>query len=114
MLHRRLQYRLIRRRFFKIPARLRRGRAHKHRLRLLGELAGAKEKWDRVEPAFRDCEAKGYGIVLPDASELRLEDPKIVKQSGGYGVRLRAAARSIHLISADVETEINPVVGTEE
>ena len=83
-------------------------------LRLLGELVRAKGKWDRVEPAFRDCEAKGYGIVLPDASELRLEDPKIVKQSGGYGVRLRAAARSIHLISADVETEINPVVGTEE
>ncbi|MBP5427807.1 MAG: stage IV sporulation protein A [Clostridia bacterium] len=77
-------------------------------------LAKAKEKWDRVEPAFRDCEAKGYGVVLPEASELRLEDPKIVKQSGGYGVRLRAAARSIHLISADIETEINPVVGTEE
>ena len=83
-------------------------------LRELTDLVRARENWDRVAPAFRDCEAKGYGIVLPDASELRLEDPKIVKQSGGYGVRLRAAARSIHLISADVETEINPVVGTEE
>ena len=80
----------------------------------LTDLADAKKKWDRIAPAFLDCEAKGYGIVLPEASELRLEDPKIVKQSGGYGVRLRAAARSIHLISADVETEINPVVGTEE
>lgn len=78
------------------------------------DLAKVKKAWDRIEPAFRDCEAKGYGIVLPDSSELRLEDPKIVKQSGGYGVRLRAAARSIHLIAADIETEINPVVGTEE
>ena len=76
--------------------------------------AEAKKKWDRVEPAFREVETKGYGIVLPDPAELRLEEPKIVKQSGGYGVRLRAAAPSIHLISADVETEINPVVGTEE
>jgi len=83
-------------------------------LRELTELAKIKKKWERVEPAFRDVEAKGYGIVLPDPSELRLEDPKIVKQSGGYGVRLRAAAPSIHLISADIETEINPVVGTEE
>ena len=80
----------------------------------LTDLVKAKEKWERVESAFRDCEAKGYGIVLPEASELRLEDPKIVKQSGGYSVRLRAAAPSIHLIQADVETEINPVVGTEE
>ncbi|MBP5350101.1 MAG: stage IV sporulation protein A [Clostridia bacterium] len=80
----------------------------------LSSLAEAKKKWDRVEPAFREVETKGYGIVLPDPAELRLEEPKIVKQSGGYGVRLRAAAPSIHLISADVETEINPVVGTEE
>ena len=80
----------------------------------LTSLAEAKKKWDRVEPAFREVETKGYGIVLPDPAELRLEEPKIVKQSGGYGVRLRAAAPSIHLISADVETEINPVVGTEE
>ena len=83
-------------------------------LSALTELVKAKKKWDRVERAFSDCDAKGYGIVLPDPSELRLEDPKIVKQSGGYGVKLRAAARSIHLISADIETEINPVVGTEE
>ena len=83
-------------------------------LSVVSDLAEAKKKWDRVEPAFRDVEAKGYGIVLPDPSELRLEDPKIVKQSGGYGVRLRAAAPSIHLIPANVETEINPVVGTEE
>ena len=83
-------------------------------LKALSSLAEAKRKWDRVEPAFREVETKGYGIVLPDPAELRLEEPKIVKQSGGYGVRLRAAAPSIHLISADVETEINPVVGTEE
>ena len=83
-------------------------------LKALAGLVKAKEKWDRVEPAFREVETKGYGIVLPDPAELRLEEPKIVKQSGGYGVRLRAAAPSIHLISADVETEINPVVGTEE
>ena len=83
-------------------------------LKELSALSEAKKKWDRVEPAFREVETKGYGIVLPDPAELRLEEPKIVKQSGGYGVRLRAAAPSIHLISADVETEINPVVGTEE
>ena len=51
---------------------------------------------------------------MPDIEELRLEDPKIVKQSGGYGVKLKASAQSIHMIKADIETEINPIVGTEE
>ena len=52
--------------------------------------------------------------VMPAVDELRLEEPKIAKQSGGYGVKLRAAARSIHMIRANIETEINPVVGTEQ
>lgn len=77
------------------------------------ELAAVKRAYARVEEALREVEEKGYGIVMPDVSELRLEDPKIVKQPGGYGVRLRASAKSIHMIKADIETEIHPVVGTE-
>ena len=51
---------------------------------------------------------------MPNIEDLRLEEPKIVKQSGGYGVRLCASAQSIHLIRANIETEINPIVGTEQ
>ena len=60
------------------------------------------------------AEEKGYGIVMPTISELHLEEPEIVKQSGGYGVRLSASAQSIHMIRANIETEINPIVGTEQ
>jgi stage IV sporulation protein A len=60
------------------------------------------------------AEEKGYGIVMPSISELRLQEPEIVKQSGGYGVRLSASAQSIHMIRANIETEINPIVGTEQ
>ena len=82
-------------------------------LSTLTELAAVKRAYSRVEEALREVEEKGYGIVMPEISELRLEDPKIVKQPGGYGVRLRASAKSIHMIKADIETEIHPVVGTE-
>ncbi len=82
-------------------------------LRELTALARIKEEYDKVAEALADVREKGYGIVMPDVDELRLEDPKIVKQAGGYGVRLRASAKSIHMIKADIETEINPVVGTE-
>ncbi|MBQ8510246.1 MAG: stage IV sporulation protein A [Clostridia bacterium] len=81
---------------------------------LLRDLAGMKEKYDRVAEALRDVTEKGYGIVMPEIDDLHLEEPEIVKQTGGYGVRLRASAPSIHMIKANIETEISPVVGTEQ
>lgn len=80
----------------------------------LREMAEMKSRYDRVAEAFGDATEKGYGIVMPDIDELRLEEPEIVKQAGGYGVRLRASAQSIHMIRANIETEINPIVGTEQ
>ena len=80
----------------------------------LSELAALRSKFERVAEALAEVDEKGYGIVMPDASELRLEEPEIIKQSGGYGVRLRAAAQSIHMIRANIETEINPIVGSEQ
>lgn len=79
---------------------------------LLG-LVQTKKEYDKVAEALASVEKDGYGIVMPAVEDLRLEEPKIVKQSGGYGVRLRAAAPSIHMIRADIEAEINPMVGTE-
>ncbi len=81
---------------------------------LLQELATVKTKYDKVAEALEQVNENGYGIVMPDVEDLRLEEPKIVKQSGGYGVKLRAAAQSVHMIRANIETEINPIVGTEQ
>ena len=81
---------------------------------LLRELSAMKAKYDRVAEALADVNEKGYGIVMPQIGDLHLEEPEIVKQSGGYGVRLRASAPSVHMIRANIETEINPVVGTEQ
>lgn len=77
------------------------------------ELTAIKKKYEKVAAAISSVEETGYGIVMPEVEDLRLEEPKIVKQSGGYGVRLRAAAPSIHMIRANIESEINPMVGTE-
>ncbi len=82
-------------------------------VKLLRELAESKSQFDRVAEALKAAEDKGYGIVMPTVDELHLEEPQIVKQSGGYGVRLCASAQSIHMIRANIETEINPIVGTE-
>ena len=81
---------------------------------LVRELAEVRGKYRRVAEAIEMADANGYGIVMPAVDDLRLEKPTIVKQSGGYGVRLSAAAQSIHMIRADIRTEINPIVGTEQ
>ena len=83
-------------------------------IQLLKDLSAMKERYDRVSAALDEAENRGYGIVMPDVSDLKLADPEIVKQSGGYGVRLKASAQSIHMIRANIETEINPIVGTEQ
>ncbi len=82
-------------------------------LSALSRLAEAKRAYDRVESALRDVEEKGYGIVMPRPSDLELSKPEIVKVSGGYGLRLSASAKSIHMIRADIETELHPTVGSE-
>lgn len=78
------------------------------------ELAGQKKKFDSVAAALDEVNDRGYGIIMPDITELTLAEPEIVKRQGSYGVKLKASAPSIHMIKADIETEINPVVGTEQ
>ena len=64
--------------------------------------------------SLNDVRTKGYGIVLPGKDELTLQEPEIVKHGGRYGVRLKASAPSIHMIMANVETEVSPAVGGEK
>lgn len=77
------------------------------------ELAGIKKEYERIKSALDEVESTGYGIVMPTIDELSLEEPEIVKQGGRYGVRLSASAPSIHLLRANIKTEVAPIVGSE-
>ena len=78
------------------------------------ELAETKRKYDRIRGALDQVEAMGYGIVMPTIDELTLEEPELVRQGGKYGVKLRASAPSIHMMRADITTEVSPIVGSEK
>ena len=78
------------------------------------ELAKAKRAYEKIRSAMEQVEATGYGIVMPSIDELSLEQPEIVRQGGRYGVRLEASAPSIHMMRAQIETEISPMVGGEQ
>lgn len=79
----------------------------------LSELSEIKGKYEKVASALADVEEKGYGIVMPSPDELKLDEPKLIKQSGGFGVKVTATANSIHMIKAGIKTDLCPVVGTE-
>ena len=77
------------------------------------ELAAIKKKYEKYAGALDEVAATGYGIVMPTMEELHLEEPEIMKQGGRYGIRLRASAPSIHLMQANITTEVAPIVGSE-
>ena len=77
-------------------------------------LAKAKRAYDKIKSALDQVEATGYGIVMPGIEELTLEEPEIVRQGGQYGVRLSASAPSLHIMRANIHTELSPTVGSEQ
>lgn len=85
-----------------------------HLVKYIKELAFAKQEYDKLEQALEQVSENGYGIVVPKLESMVLENPQVVKQGGRYGVKIKATAPSLHIMKVDVETEVNPLVGTEE
>ena len=80
----------------------------------LTQLAQAKKEFDKISSALSSAQATGYGIVMPAAEEMTLQEPEVVRKGGAFGVKLKASAPSIHLIRVDIDTEISPMVGGEQ
>ena len=83
-------------------------------MKLLTDMAGVKKEYDRVHDALQDVYSRGYGIVYPGVEELKLAEPEIVRHGGRYSVRLKASAPSVHMILANIETEVSPAIGSEK
>lgn len=77
-------------------------------------LCKSKDKIERLQSALEQVDTLGYGVVAPTMDEIELKEPELLRQGGQYGVRLRANAPSLHIMKVDVETEVSPIVGSEE
>ena len=82
-----------------------------HLFELMKSLVAAKREYDRVADALESARQTGYGMVAPSMEELQLMEPELVKQGAHYGVRMKAAAPSLHMIRVDIQTEVNPIIG---
>lgn len=78
------------------------------------ELSYAKTQYDKIKVALDSVNETGYGVVVPTMDEMTLEDPEIVRQGSKFGVRLKASAPSLHIMRVDINTEVSPIVGTEQ
>lgn len=83
-------------------------------INLIKKLSKEADAYSKLEQALEQVEQTGYGVVTPSVDEMTLEEPEIVKQGSRYGVRLKASAPSLHIMKVDVQTEISPIVGSEQ
>ena len=83
-------------------------------LQLLTELSAVKQEYDRIADALASVKATGYGIVMPGKQDMQLHKPELARKGGSFGIKLRADAPSIHMIRVDVDTQISPMVGSEQ
>ena len=85
-----------------------------HLLSLMTELVQAKRAYDRIAGAMKAVQQTGYGLVTPAMTEVNLQKPELMRQGSRFGIRLRASAPTLHLIRSDIETEVAPILGTQE
>ena len=83
-------------------------------IRTMKELSAMKQEFSQIKDAFADVKMKGYGVVSPSKEDIKLDEPVIIKQGSKFGVKIRSEAPSIHMIRANIETEIAPIVGNEQ
>ncbi len=80
----------------------------------LRSLARMKQEYEKVQNAMSQVRLRGYGVVTPEKSEIVLDEPQVIRHGNKYGVKMRAEAPSINMIKAHIETEIAPIVGSQQ
>lgn len=78
------------------------------------ELVHMKEEYVKVQAALEAVRGTGYGVVVPNLDEIEIAQPEVIRQGNKYGVKIKSKSPSIHMIKANIETEIAPIVGTEQ
>lgn len=82
-------------------------------IHILKDIGNRKKEYEKVENALNSVRQKGYGVVTPEINEISLLQPEVIKNGNKYGIKITAHSPSIHLIKADIESEISPIVGTQ-
>lgn len=80
----------------------------------LKTLCKGRDKIQKIQDAMQQVETLGYGIVSPTLDEIVVGEPEILRQGQQYGVKISATAPSLHIMRVDVQTDISPIIGSEQ
>ena len=83
-------------------------------INIMKELSSVKNEYEKISSALADVKRKGYGIVGPTLEDIVLDEPEVFKHGSRYGIKIKAHGEAINMIKTDIETEVAPIVGTEE
>lgn len=83
-------------------------------LAFVKKLSKSYSDYEGIRRAMETVKDEGYGVVNPSINDMELEEPELVKRGNQYGVKLKASAPSFHIVRVDVETEISPIIGSEQ
>lgn len=83
-------------------------------IHLLKEYVAKHEELEKIGNAWQEVHRKGYGVITPSIDEIAINEPELIRHGNKYGVKLKASSPSIHMIQANIETEIAPIVGTQQ
>lgn len=83
-------------------------------IHLLKEYSAKKNEIEKISDAWNEVRRKGYGVLTPSINEITIDKPELIHHGNKYGVKLKATSPSVHLIQANIETEIAPIVGTQQ
>lgn len=83
-------------------------------LNQLKELSSMQKAYGKVMAAMDTVRQKGYGMVLPEKRRNSDGRSGAYSSKWKFGVKLKAYSPSVHMIRANIETEIAPIVGSEE
>ena len=81
---------------------------------LIVNLTRSRSEYEKVKDALLSVGQKGYGVVMPNLADISMEDPVLISHGSKFGVKMNAVSPSIHMIRANIETEIAPIVGNKE
>lgn len=81
---------------------------------MLRDLSANRQQFEAIGTACKQVKGAGYAVMPPSEEEITIQEPELIRHGNKYGVKIRAVCPSLHFIQADIETEIAPIVGSEE
>ncbi|MDD4316140.1 MAG: stage IV sporulation protein A [Clostridia bacterium] len=78
------------------------------------KLAGSYKEYEGIRKAMERVRETGYGVINPEIEDMQLEEPEVLRRGPQFGIKLKASAPSLHIIRVDVETEISPIIGSQQ